>query len=106
MTRQLSENQQGRNNLAVAACAVGLVSLLVIAAAAMGLIPLPVTTMNPLLISLLVSGCAVVLGGMALKKIKTDGQHGRGLAIAGCALGAIGLVIASLIARTLSQLAG
>ena len=40
---------------------------------------------------------AIVFGILALNKIKTDGSEGKGLAIAGIAMGAITLLLAIII---------
>ncbi|SCF38295.1 hypothetical protein GA0074695_6371 [Micromonospora viridifaciens] len=104
MSGQLSENQRGHNGLAIAACCVGLGSLLFISVGMAGLLELPIRALIPLL---LVTGCAVVLGAVGLRQIKANGQRGRGLAIAGCGAGAAGFLVMSVVFGALtSGLAG
>ncbi|MFD2768392.1 DUF4190 domain-containing protein [Micromonospora eburnea] len=85
MTSQLSENQRRYNLLAIMACCMGLVPLLYVSA---GLAELTDLLIEVLLPVLLLGGGAVAVGVVGLKQIKTTGQRGRGLAIAGCVAGA------------------
>ncbi|MEU2615718.1 hypothetical protein ABZ570_29730 [Micromonospora sp. NPDC007271] len=100
MSGQLSANQRGHNVLAIAACCLGLGSLLFISVGMAGLLALPVRALIPLLLG---TGCAVVLGAVGLKRIKANGQRGRGLAIAGCGAGAAGFLLVSVVVATLSS---
>ncbi|SBT43767.1 hypothetical protein GA0070621_1884 [Micromonospora narathiwatensis] len=98
MTGQLSENQRGYNVLAMTACCMGLGSMLYVSSGLAGLSELPIRALIPML---LVGGCAVALGGVALKQIKTAGQRGRGLAIAGCVAGAAVFAVLAVVAVAL-----
>ncbi|MFU8872299.1 DUF4190 domain-containing protein [Micromonospora sp. SL4-19] len=84
MTGQLSENQRRYSPLAIVACCMGLVPLLYISAGYAELIDLDLRLLIPVL---LLGGCAVAVGAVGLKQIKTAGQRGRGLAIAACVAG-------------------
>lgn len=94
MTVQLSESKRGYNPLAITAFFLGLISLLYVGA---GLAELTDLLIEFLLPQLLLGACAVALGIAGIKQIKTTGQRGRGLAIAGCVAGvAVFAVLASL----------
>ncbi|MEU5726930.1 DUF4190 domain-containing protein [Micromonospora sp. NPDC047738] len=85
MTGQLSENQRRYSLLAIVACCLGLVPLLYVSAGYALLIDLDIRLLLP---ALGLGICAVAVGVVGTKEIKTTGQRGRGLAIAGCVAGA------------------
>ncbi|MEU8262673.1 DUF4190 domain-containing protein [Micromonospora sp. NPDC048999] len=84
MTGQLSEAQRRYNPLAIVACCMGLVPLLYISAGYTELIDLDIRLLIPVL---LLGVCAIAVGAVGLKQIKTTGQRGRGMAIAACVAG-------------------
>ncbi|MEU8262479.1 hypothetical protein AB0C02_17835 [Micromonospora sp. NPDC048999] len=94
MTGQLSENQRRYNSLAIVACCMGLVLLLYVSAGLTGLTPLQIDVSIYVLV---LGGLPVVVGVVGLKEIKTTGQRGRGLAIAGCVAGASVLAVLAWI---------
>ncbi|MEU8264761.1 DUF4190 domain-containing protein [Micromonospora sp. NPDC048999] len=99
MTSQLSENQRRYNPLAIMACCMGLVPLLYVSAGMAELAPL----LTGFSISLpMFGGCAVAVGVVGLKQIKTTGQRGRGLAIAGCVAGLAVLAVVAYIVVVLT----
>ncbi|MEV6812085.1 DUF4190 domain-containing protein [Micromonospora sp. NPDC051296] len=94
MTEQLSENQPKYNPLAIIAFCMGVVPLLYVSA---GLAELTDLLIGGLLPVLLLGGCAVAVGVVGLKQIKTTRQRGRGLAIAGCVAGAAVFAVLAFI---------
>ncbi|WP_073832973.1 DUF4190 domain-containing protein [Micromonospora sp. CB01531] len=85
MTGQLSKNHRRYSPLAITACCMGLVPLLYVSAGYALLLDLNIRLLIP---ALGLGVCAVAVGVAGLKEIKTTGQRGRGLAIAGCVAGA------------------
>ncbi|MFE9651582.1 DUF4190 domain-containing protein [Micromonospora sp. NPDC006431] len=90
MTGQLSENQRRYNPLAIMAGCMGLVPLLYASTGLTGLKFLQLEVSIPVLV---LAGCAIAVGVVGLKQIKTTGQRGRGLAIAGCVAGAAAFAV-------------
>ncbi len=99
MTSQLSENQRRYSPLAIVAFCMGLVPLLYVSAGLAELAPL-LTAFSMLLPSLGLG--AVAVGVVGLKQIKTTGQRGRGLAIAGCVAGSAVLAVFAYIVVVLT----
>ncbi len=99
MTVQLSEKQRRYSPLAIVAFCMGLVPLLYVSAGLAELAPL----LSQVFISVPSLGIgAVAVGVVGLKQIKTTGQRGRGLAIAGCVAGVAVLAVLAYIAVVLT----